>query len=218
MPGRAGEDQNVRKGPLILIPSGALVIILGAVGLWSATYTPRLVSLATEASPAPNRASGHEVAASLAAGAPIPATSTTQAAAVQPSAPVARISIPRIGIHNAPIYDRGTDSKGNMLIAPGYAVTHYSFSAAFGNGNAVIYGHDDINGNIFGHLYDLNAGDLIQIAIAGQTQTYRVTGHAIVPPSDVAVMNPTGDIRLTIITCWPFNVDTKRWIVTATKI
>jgi len=49
-------------------------------------------------------------------------------------------------------------------------------------------------------------------------QTYRVTGHQIVLPTDLAVLNPTGDARLTVITCWPFNVDTKRWIVTAIKI
>ena len=133
-------------------------------------------------------------------------------------ATVATITIPRIGIRNAPVYDRGTDSKGIMQIAPGFAVTHYALSAPFGSGNAVIYGHDDIQGNIFGHLYDLAPGDTIQISIAGQLQTYRVTGHLIVLPTDVAVLNPTGDARLTVITCWPFNVDTKRWIVTAIKI
>ena len=130
---------------------------------------------------------------------------------------VAMISIPRIGIHNAPVYDRGTDSKGIMQIAPGFAVTHFAMSAPFGSGNAVIYGHDDIQGNIFGRLYDLAPGDTIQVSIGGQMQAYRVTGHQIVPPTDLAVLNPTGDARLTVITCWPFNVDTKRWIVTAIK-
>jgi sortase A len=138
------------------------------------------------------------------------------ASAARPGS-VALISIPRIGIHNAPVYDRGTDSKGIMQIAPGYAVTHYVSSAAFGEGNAVIYGHDDIQGNIFGHLYDLVVGDLIQVSVAGELLSYRVTGHQIVAPTEVGVMNPTSDARLTIITCWPFNVDTKRWIVTAIK-
>jgi sortase A len=131
--------------------------------------------------------------------------------------PIARITIPKIGIRNAPIYDRSTDSKGNMLIAPGYAITHYSFSAPFGSGNAVIYGHDDIQGSIFSRLYDLVPGDMVQVSVGGQTEAYRVTGHEIVAPTDLAVLNPTSDVRLTIITCWPFNVDTKRWIVTAIK-
>ncbi len=140
------------------------------------------------------------------------------AAAAAPATPLtARISIPRIGIHNAPIYDRGMDAKGVMLIAPGYAVTHYAFSAPFGTGNTVLYGHDDIQGNIFGHLYDLKAGDTVQISVGTATLTYRVTGHQIVSPTTVSVLAPTPDARLTIITCWPFNVDTKRWIVTAVK-
>jgi len=140
------------------------------------------------------------------------------AAAAAPATPLtARISIPRIGIHNAPIYDRGMDAKGVMLIAPGYAVTHYAFSAPFGTGNTVLYGHDDIQGNIFGHLYDLKAGDTVQISVGTVTLTYRVTGHQIVSPTTVSVLAPTPDARLTIITCWPFNVDTKRWIVTAVK-
>lgn len=104
-----------------------------------------------------------------------------------------------------------------MAIAPGYAATHYEYSAWFGSGNAVLYGHDDIQGNIFGHLYDLGPGDLIQIAMDGQTQTYRVSGHQVVAATDVGILAATGDVRLTIITCWPFDVDTKRWIVTAFK-
>jgi sortase (surface protein transpeptidase) len=38
-----------------------------------------------------------------------------------------------------------------------------------------------------------------------------------VAPTAVNVLDPTPDARLTIMTCWPFNVDTKRWIVTAVK-
>jgi len=145
------------------------------------------------------------------------------AAAVAPaagvSAPVAALlSIPRIGIRNAPIYDRGTNGKGEMQIAAGYAVTHYLFSAPYGTGNAVLYGHDDIQGSIFAHLYDLQAGDLIQITVGGDAQTYRVTGHEVVAPTAVGVLAPTSDVRLTLITCWPYNVDTKRWIVTALKV
>ena len=104
-----------------------------------------------------------------------------------------------------------------MLIAPGYSVTHFAFSAPFGAGNAVIYGHDDIQGSIFEHLYDLRPGDTVRITVGTETQSYRVTGHQIVAPTAVSVLAPTRDARLTIITCWPYNVDTQRWIVTAVK-
>jgi sortase A len=131
---------------------------------------------------------------------------------------VARLSIPRIGIAGAPVYDRGLDRQGFMLMAPGWSVTHYILSAPFGQGNAVIYGHDDIEGNIFGRLYDLRAGDVIGIEVGGVMQSYRVAGHRIVPPTAVEVLAPTTDARLTLITCWPFGIDTKRWVVTALKI
>ena len=146
-----------------------------------------------------------------------PAAAVVVAPAAPPGAITARISIPRIGIRNAPVYDRGTDARGTMLIAPGYAITRYAFSAPFATGNTVLYGHDDIQGSIFGHLYDLRPGDTILISVGGVTQTYRVTGHQIVSPTAVSVLAPTPDVRLTLITCWPFNVDTKRWIVTAVE-
>jgi LPXTG-site transpeptidase (sortase) family protein len=212
----------MRRGPFILLGAGILVLLasIPAAGLGRTpdhlVATSRNVLVRITPTPSPS--------------APPTATPTAQppepaqangAAIAAPAAPptpvIARITIPRIGIRNAPVYDRGVDLKGFMLIAPGYAVTRYAYSAPFGRGNTFIYGHDDIQGNIFGHLYDLAPGDIVQVIVGGETQVYRVTGHQIVPPSDVSVLGPTQDVRLTIMTCWPFNVDTKRWIVTAVK-
>jgi hypothetical protein len=60
----------------------------------------------------------------------LPNTNSTGAG---PNLVVAYLSIPRLGIKNAPIFDRGVDTKGNMLIAKGYAVTHYAFSSPIGS-------------------------------------------------------------------------------------
>jgi sortase A len=211
----------MRRGRLIL--TAVCVFVLLAIAATVATRSPARLAAT----------SGHVVATAAATLSPSPSTSPAPTPTPQPTvapqpnsgavapAPAAnvaaRITIPRIGIRNAPIYDRGTDAKGVMLIAPGYSVTRYAFSASFGSGNTVLYGHDDIQGSIFAHLYDLAAGDLIQVAVGGETQTYRVSGHEIVAPTAVGVLAPTGDVRLTVITCWPYNVDTKRWIVTAIK-
>ncbi len=140
-------------------------------------------------------------------------------ASTSPSQAVAYISIPSLGIKNAPIYDRGLDAKGNMLIAKGYAVTHFSYSSAIGVGNAVLYGHDDIEGSIFARLKDLKAGDVVHVtAMDGTSAAYRVTTRAIVPPTAVQILLPTGDVRLTLFTCWPNWVDTQRVVVTATPM
>lgn len=210
----------MRRGPAVLLAAGLLVLLasIPAAGLVRsqahhvATSRTVLAIASTMPSPSPTAAPTAEPSQAAQRNA-----AAVAAAAAPPTPVMARISIPRIGIRNAPVYDRGVDAKGLMLIAPGYAVTRYSYSAPFGTGNTFLYGHDDIQGNIFGHLYDLAPGDTIQITVGGETQVYRVTGHQIVPPTAVSVLNPTPDARLTIMTCWPFNVDTKRWIVTAVK-
>jgi LPXTG-site transpeptidase (sortase) family protein len=128
---------------------------------------------------------------------------------------IALLTIPQLGITGAPVYDRGIDAKGSMLIANGYAVTHYAYSAAIGGGNAVLYGHDDIQGSVFARLKDLRPGDEIDVTVAGLVQVYRVSARAIVPPTAVQILDPTPDVRLTVFTCWPNWVDTQRVVITA---
>ena len=173
----------MRRGPLLATAIGALLLLAAVSAVRVVLTPPQLVSLARNSPPAfPGQASplGSPTASPSAAPSAGDATQRNAAAvaagAAPPTAITARISIPRIGIRNAPVYDRGTDAKGVMLIAPGYAVTHYAWSAPVGAGNTVLYGHDDIQGNIFAHLYDLAPGDVIQLSAGGQTHVYRVTG------------------------------------------
>src|SRR5713226_7843581 len=144
----------------------------------------------------------------------LPGTGNTGAG---PSQIVAYLSIPRLGIKNAPIFDRGVDGGGNMLIAKGYSVTYYANSSAIGSGNAVLYGHDDIEGSVFRRLKDLTTGDEVNVALAdGSPVVYHVTGKpSIVAPTAVQILQPTNDVRLTLFTCWPNWVDTQRVVVTA---
>lgn len=215
----------MRRGHQLLIGLGTVLVLASIPVIVLSRQPAGLVATSRHVQTTASRAPSASASPTATPAASVQSTPTiaerNTAAAVAAAAPAtnatAQISIPRIGIRNAPVYDRSTNAKGIMLIAPGYAVTHYAFSAAYGTGNTVLYGHDDIQGNIFGHLYDLAPGDLIQLTVAGQTQTYTVSGHEIVAPTAVGVLAPTGDVRLTIITCWPFNVDTKRWIVTAVK-
>ena len=144
----------------------------------------------------------------------LPGTGSTSGAG--PSQIVAYISIPKLGIKNAPIYDRGVDGGGNMLIAKGYSVTHFALSSAIGSGNAVLYGHDDIEGSIFARLKDLRNGDEVDVQLAsGAPVAYHVTAQTIVAPTAVQILQPTSDVRLTLFTCWPNWVDNQRVVVTA---
>jgi LPXTG-site transpeptidase (sortase) family protein len=143
----------------------------------------------------------------------LPGTGNTGAG---PSQVVAYLSIPKLGIKNAQIFDRGVDGSGNMLIAKGYAVTHYANSSPIGSGNAVLYGHDDIEGSVFARLKDLAIGDELDVAMGdGTPVVYHVSARAIVAPTAVQILQPTSDVRLTVFTCWPNWVDTQRVVVTA---
>src|ERR1700687_819525 len=132
----------------------------------------------------------------------LPGTGNTGAG---PSQVVAYLSIPKLGIQNAQIFDRGVDASGNMLIAKGYAVTHYANSSPIGSGNAVLYGHDDIEGSVFGRLQELTIGDELDVTTAGgESVVYHVSSRTIVAPTAVQILRPTNDVRVTLFPCWPY--------------
>ena len=198
--------RNLIAGALIAAGLGLMATAIPGLGL----FHPGASQVATNPIPAVGEplSPPHQHAGIL------PGTGSTGGAG--PSQVIAYISIPKLGIKNAPIYDRGVDNSGNMLIAKGYAVTHYALSSAIGSGNAVLYGHDDIEGSIFGRLNDLQAGDEVDVQTAsGTAVAYHVSSKTIVPPTAVQILKPTSDVRLTLFSCWPIWVDTQRVVVTA---
>lgn len=82
-------------------------------------------------------------------------------------------------------------------------------------GNMVLSAHNDIYGQIFRHLDELQPGDEVQIYTASQTFTYIITGWQVVEPTQVSVMDATAHPSLTLISCYPYLVDTQRIVVTA---
>ncbi|MHB8573173.1 MAG: sortase [Candidatus Dormibacteria bacterium] len=127
------------------------------------------------------------------------------------------VSISRLNLVRVPLVDRGLNSSDQMLIAPGFAITHYIYSAPIGgNGNAVIFGHDDIEGSVFHYLDRLTTGDQVVIEnTAGKTFTYQVQGARVAAPTDFSVLSPGDGAQLTLFTCYPYEVDSKRLVITA---
>lgn len=82
-------------------------------------------------------------------------------------------------------------------------------------GNLVLSAHNDIYGEIFRHLDRLQPGDEVQIYTTREIFTYIVEGTRIVPPSEVSVLAPTPHASLTLISCYPYLVNTERIVVTA---
>jgi sortase A len=82
------------------------------------------------------------------------------------------------------------------------------------NGNLVLSAHNDIFGEIFRELDQLKPGDQISLYTSQRTYTYIVTGSKIVEPNQVEVMAPTRDATITLISCYPYLVNTQRIVVT----
>lgn len=133
----------------------------------------------------------------------------------------AHITVPRLGISTAPVWTRGytTDTYGGLIydIVPYYGVTRFSYSVPFGQpGLSMVYGHDDIYGNIFRYLGQMKPGDAIKVAVGSHHYTYVVKTVSIVTPTDVAMLNlPRATPTLALISCTPYWVDTHRVVVIA---
>jgi sortase A len=67
-------------------------------------------------------------------------------------------------------------------------------------GNSVISAHRD---TFFRHLHELKQGDYILVQRAGRQFRYQVTGKKVIQPNDLAVIQPTPDAQLTLLTCYP---------------
>ncbi len=82
-------------------------------------------------------------------------------------------------------------------------------------GNMVFSGHNDIYGEVFRRLDELQPGDEIQIHSTTEIFTYVVTGWKIVAPTEVSVLAASAYPSLTLISCYPYLVDTERIVVSA---
>ncbi len=82
-------------------------------------------------------------------------------------------------------------------------------------GNVVLSAHNDVYGQIFRHLDRLVPGDEVILYTRHRQYVYLVTGSAIVEPTQVEVMAPTANPTLTLISCYPYMVNTHRIVVFA---
>jgi sortase A len=132
---------------------------------------------------------------------PVPAPAAEQAR---------RIQMETIGVDSAiyqGMYDWEVLKKG---------VAQHIGSAAPGQvGNMVLAGHNDVYGEVFRDLDQLAPGDEIVVSSERRAYIYVVRETVIVDPADVWVMAPTDYASLTLISCYPYRVNTKRIVVFA---
>lgn len=120
-----------------------------------------------------------------------------------------RIQISRIGVDH-PIV-QGDDWE---QLKKGVG-QHIGSGQAGAPGNMVLSAHNDIYGEIFRHLDQLAPGDQILVSTQSETFTYVVTRVSVVQPTDVWVMAPTEHAQVTLISCYPYRINTQRIVVFA---
>ena len=82
-------------------------------------------------------------------------------------------------------------------------------------GNMVLSAHNDVFGEIFRHLDQVELKDEILVYSGSRVFRYVVTQKRVIEPTEVSVMYPTSDPTATLITCYPYLVDNKRIVVIA---
>lgn len=135
---------------------------------------------------------------------PIPTPSPEQAT---------RIQVPRIGV-DAPI----VPGDGWEQLKKGVG-QHVSSINPGQPGNLVLSAHNDVFGEIFRHLDELQTGDEIIVYTNVRAYTYVIDIETqIVAPTDIDVMDPTEDATVTLISCYPYLINNKRIVVKATLV
>ncbi len=120
-----------------------------------------------------------------------------------------RVQIPRINV-DAPI----VQGDGWDQLKKGVG-QHIGSANPGKSGNVVLSAHNDIFGEIFRELDQLQAGDEIVLFTNQRAYTYAVVDSQIVEPTSVEFMAPTEQPTVTLISCYPYLVDDQRIVITA---
>ena len=162
-----------------------------------------------------------------------PVTATAQIPPAPTSTPAlpTRIVISEIGV-DAPVVTvslEPAELDGQVQsvwgVPASYAAGWHDTSAPLGvSGNTVLNGHNTTNGEVFRDLYTLAVGDVVTVYSNDASYTYEISEILILPeagqPLEVRLENaryilPTGDERLTLVTCHPYGSLRNRLIVIA---
>jgi sortase A len=122
------------------------------------------------------------------------------------------ISIPKLNIDQTII--QGTDWEA---LKQGVGQVQNGATPADDTGNVALAAHNDIYGELFRHLNELEPGDQFQIRTETGIHTYTITSWDIFEPDDVHVMDNQGRPTATLISCYPYQVSNRRIVVFAER-
>jgi len=132
---------------------------------------------------------------------------------VEEEKPIGILSIPQIDLETAVLEGVNQDTLR-------FAVGHYEDTPLPSEGgNFCIVGHRSYSyGAFFNRLDEVESGDTIYMEVEGETFCYLVQEIFVVEPEDTWVLNNSEETMITLITCTPIRIGTKRLIIKAILI
>jgi sortase A len=124
-----------------------------------------------------------------------------------------RLIIPKLELDSSIV--QGTDWEA---LKQGVGQLQNGVDPTDDQGNVVFSAHNDIYGELFRYLDQLEAGDRLQVQTQTKIFTYEVTGWDVHEPTDVHVLDARAGATLTLISCYPYQVDDKRIVVFANRV
>jgi LPXTG-site transpeptidase (sortase) family protein len=140
------------------------------------------------------------------------------------------ITIESVGISDikiSPNVESTNEKVYNQYLKSG--VAHFKGTPLPGDGgNSFIYGHSavesffsrhkDLPETIFSRLNDIDIGQKVVVKKDDKVLEYIVRNKKIVEPEDFTILEPMQNKEtVTLMTCWPLGLGTKRLIVVAEK-
>ncbi len=138
-----------------------------------------------------------------------------------------QIRIPSVEL-DSPIIAVGWQRTDTQVVwdSPAFAAGFLVSSAPPGEiGNTVIYGHNNVEGEVFKSLELLSPGDQLEVElISGEIIEYVVSHTEIILEAGITAseqirhlsyFDQTSDARLTLLTCWPYTSNSHRVVVIA---
>lgn len=128
------------------------------------------------------------------------------------------IKINKINV-NLPIYHGSSDNSDEALTKGAIHLPNTAFPIGGMGNHSVISAHTGYPTQVFfDNLTELENGDIINIYVLDDCLTYKVTDINIVDPDDINLIqvDENRDL-LSLITCYPYGINSHRLIVTAER-
>jgi len=120
-----------------------------------------------------------------------------------------RLQIPRLNV-DAPV----VQGDGWEQLKKGVG-QHIGSANPGQDGNVVLTAHNDVYGELFRYLDQLQPGDNVIVYTQQRQHVDSVDRTVLVEPTAVEVMASTGNPTVTLISCYPYLVDSQRIVVFA---